>query len=49
MLNNWSAPEIWKTSYSHNNSKYNRKTTFFGKPEVDMYSFGAIFWEMETG
>lgn len=31
------------------NPRYDRKASFFNKPQVDIYSLGMILWEMETG
>lgn len=61
MVNQWSAPEVWESLFLPRGdvgdddlgyseiSKYDPKATFFNKPSVDIYSFGFLLWELETG
>lgn len=57
MVNNWSAPEIWesnsqygiKESQSNSLSFNDPSETFFHCQKVDIYSYGFMLWELETG
>ena len=57
-LSNWSAPEIWETQYVPDKSnqsrnlslqRLDRSKNYFNQPSVDIYSYGVLLWELETG
>ena len=60
LYNQWSAPEIWEVKFDGStgaiqdhvnisNAKFDVTKNFFDGKAVDIYSFGVLLWEIETG
>ena len=45
-VNAWSAPEVWE---AHPNSEVPCMRDFYDSAATDVYSYGILLWELESG